>query len=118
MEWINKLVRRFKAWQIRKHLRKEMPEVINAKPLYVVATHGGNLICIPYSEQGLHDVARKLGIPRSRYRGTHYDIPVKMMKYVYKNVDAVCTSAQAVMIAEGKIKLKEEVITIKQSEVL
>lgn len=34
-----------------------------------------HLICVPYSRDNLHQMARELGIKRCWFHKTHYDIP-------------------------------------------
>ena len=41
-----------------------------------------HLVCIPYSKENLHRMARSLGIKRCWFHKDHYDIPKKMMKKI------------------------------------
>jgi len=50
-----------------------------------------HLVCVPYSEENLHEMARELGIKRcwfhSRVRFLHYDIPKRRIE----EITARCT---------------------------
>lgn len=41
-----------------------------------------HLICVPYSKENLHEMARQLGIKRCWFHKDHYDIPKKRQKEI------------------------------------
>ncbi len=45
-----------------------------------------HLICIPYSEEGLHKMAEELNIKRCWFHKDHYDIPIRRKKKLKRNV--------------------------------
>ena len=54
-----------------------------------------HLICVPYSIENLHEMARQLGIKRCWYHGSakypHYDIPKRRVQ----EIQARCTVVSA-----------------------
>lgn len=61
-----------------------------------------HLICVPYSIEGLHNMARELGIGKWWFHKNHYDIPINKM--------------QAVMAKCKIVHSKEIVLIIKNAE--
>ena len=41
-----------------------------------------HLICVPYSKENLHEMARQLGIKRCWFHRDHYGIPKKRLKEI------------------------------------
>jgi len=48
-----------------------------------------HLICRPYSEENLHEMAADLGIGRHWFHGDHYDIPKSRVTQIRKKCEVV-----------------------------
>lgn len=51
-----------------------------------------HLVCVPYSIENLHEMARQLGIKRCWYHAgkrPHYDIPLKLLDEVKKKCNLI-----------------------------
>ena len=46
-----------------------------------------HLICLPYSIENLHEMAKQLGIKRCWFHKDHYDIPLRRIA----EIEAKCT---------------------------
>lgn len=69
-----------------------------------------HLVCMPYSTENLHEMARRLGIKRSWYHSSakypHYDIPKKR----FDEISAQCTVVspkEILAIVKGKSRVEE-----------
>lgn len=59
-----------------------------------------HLICVPYSIENLHEMARSLGIKRCWFHKDHYDIPKRRQKEIEAHCEIV-SSKQIVRIIRG-----------------
>lgn len=60
-----------------------------------------HLVCLPYSLEGLHEMAGVLSIKRCWFHGDHYDIPKRRIE----EITAMCTvvsSRDIVRIIKGE----------------
>lgn len=60
-----------------------------------------HLVCVPYSKENLHKMARNLGIKRCWFHKNHYDIPKRRIQ----TITSVCTivpSQEIVRIIHGE----------------
>jgi FMN phosphatase YigB (HAD superfamily) len=48
-----------------------------------------HLICVPYSIENLHEMARRLGIKRCWFHKDHYDIPKRRIKEIEAQCDII-----------------------------
>ena len=55
-----------------------------------------HLICVPYSIENLHEMARQLGIKRGWFHKDHYDIPKRRVK----EIEAKCEIVSSKKIVE------------------
>lgn len=61
-----------------------------------------HLICVPYSIENLHRMAKDLSIKRCWFHNNHYDIPKKRVKEIQSKCEIV-NSKYIVSIIKGKI---------------
>lgn len=62
---------------------------------YVCDDHR-HLVCLPYSKENLHEMARRLNIKRCWFHRDHYDIPVRRRA----EIEAQCQRVSARRIVE------------------
>ena len=71
-----------------------------------------HLICIPYSVENLHEMAKTLGINRCWFHNTpnfpHYDIPKRMISEIEEKCELV-TTRDIVRIIKDATKNKQPV---------
>jgi FMN phosphatase YigB (HAD superfamily) len=48
-----------------------------------------HLVCVPYSIDGLHEMARDLGIKRCWFHRDHYDIPKRRVQEIQARCEVV-----------------------------
>lgn len=60
-----------------------------------------HLVCVPYSEDGLHQMASELDIHPCWFHGDHYDIPKRRLEEVEKKCIRV-SSKDIVRIIRGE----------------
>ncbi len=60
-----------------------------------------HLVCVPYSKENLHEMARCLGIKRCWFHRDHYDIPKKRIEEITTKCDVV-SSKDIVRIINGE----------------
>lgn len=61
-----------------------------------------HLICVPYSIENLHKMARDLGIKRCWFHKNHYDIPVRRKKQI-ESLCEIVSSKDIVKIINGPL---------------
>lgn len=62
---------------------------------------GRHLVCLPYSIENLHIMARQLGIHRCWFHKNHYDIPKKRINEIERKCEIV-SPKDIVKIIRGK----------------
>ena len=73
---------------------------MDEKKLYI--TDGKrHLVCVPYSIENLHSMAKELNIPRHFFHKNHYDIPVRRREEIESRCVFV-SSKDIVRIIRGK----------------
>lgn len=60
-----------------------------------------HLVCLPYSRENLHKMARALGIKRCWFHRDHYDVPKRRVEEI-KRVATVVSSRRIVKIIRTK----------------
>lgn len=65
--------------------------------LKYVCDNSRHLICVPYSIENLHIMAKDLGLKRCWFHKNHYDIPVRRVEEI-KKLCQVVTSREIVEI--------------------
>ena len=60
-----------------------------------------HLVCIPYSIDNLHIMARQLGIKRGWFHKDHYDIPKSRIEEIKKECEVV-SSKEILKIIKGE----------------
>lgn len=53
--------------------------------------HHRHLVCVPYSIQGLHEMAQKLNIKKCWFHKDHYNIPALRIKEIQAKCSVVST---------------------------
>jgi len=48
-----------------------------------------HLVCVPYSIENLHEMARQLNIKRCWFHKNHYDIPIRRQKEIEAQCEIV-----------------------------
>jgi hypothetical protein len=69
-----------------------------------------HLVCLPYSIENLHEMARQLGIKRCWFHEDHYDIPLRRIKEI-ENRCTVVPSKWIVLLVRGKKWCKFKLFT-------
>jgi hypothetical protein len=75
------------------------------QPLEYICDRSRHLICLPYSIENLHRMARELGLTRGWYHGgskPHYDIPGGRMLEVIKRCRVVSSREIVRLIRENR----------------
>lgn len=60
-----------------------------------------HLVCVPYSKENLHEMARNLGIKRCWFHKNHYDIPKRRIEAI-TTICTVVPSQEIVRIIRGE----------------
>lgn len=76
-------------------------ERVNEGNLHYYCDNKRHLVCLPYSIENLHEMARRLKIKRCWFHGDHYDIPQKRIEQITAKCTVV-SSRKIVQIARGK----------------
>ncbi|HEX2900028.1 MAG TPA: DUF4031 domain-containing protein [Bacteroidia bacterium] len=66
-----------------------------------------HLVCLPYSIENLHRMAKELGIRRCWYHGgrhPHYDIPARRYDEITEQCEAMSSKHILIIIKEGTHK--------------
>ena len=66
-----------------------------------ICDNGRHLVCIPYSKENLHKMAKQLGIKECWFHKDHYDIPKKRIEEI-KAKCIVVSSKEIVRIKNNK----------------
>ena len=65
-----------------------------------VCDNARHLVCVPYSVENLHEMARQLGIKRCWFHRDHYDIPLRRIAEITAKCQVV-DSKQIVRIIKN-----------------
>ena len=68
-----------------------------------------HLVCIPYSKENLHKMAKELGIKRHWFHKDHYDIP-KRRKEEIEALCAMVSPKDIVRIINGTYDIPDNII--------
>jgi hypothetical protein len=75
---------------------------MNNQPLKFFCDDKRHLVCIPYSIDNLHQMARLLQIKRCWFDKDHYDIPLRRIKEIEKHCTIVPSKWIALLVRGRK----------------
>lgn len=70
-------------------------------PLEFYCDRRRHLVCVPYSVENLHEMARVLGVKRCWFHRTHYDVPKRRVEEMMSRCRVV-SPREIVMIIRGE----------------
>ena len=78
--------------------------MLNLKMLIYVTDRRRHLICLPYTVENLHTMAKELGIKRCWFHTTHYDIPKRRMREIESQCLIVSSKEIVTLIGSRELR--------------